>query len=246
MVRILYLPPYYETKFEKALERLIPEEKEIEYQIFTVDTKFLTNDLNGLLSTCRRIIQGERIQMLISDDYVGQLLVAKLVEEYPKLCGSGMNFVQTLHCLDRSLMNDLFSDEHCLPTLRIDLTKDRQSNFEAMKLFLSNEKIDGYAKSLYHFDYQMASFRFCNWKYYEEIIDTYTDLYQQQHTSNLLPLFRVYMSKEQYSSIFQPSFIIQPFLDLVKYPHWRLAIASACIYKKEILMWPLVDGYCGW
>lgn len=246
MVRILYLPPYYETNFEKALERLVVGEKGIEYQIFTVDTKFLTKDFNGLLSISRRIIQEEQIEMLISDSSIGQIIVAKLTEEYPKLSGSGMNLIETLNCLDRCRMNDFFSNEHCLPTLRIDLTQNRQNHFEMMKLFLSNENIDGYAKSLYEFDDQITSFRFCNWKYYDEMIDTYTDLYQEQHMINLLPFFRVYVSEEQYSSIFQPSFIIQPFFDLVKYPHWRLVIASACIYQKEILMWPLVDGYCGW
>jgi hypothetical protein len=106
--------------------------------------------------------------------------------------------------------------------------------------------MDGYVKSLYAFDNQLSSFRFLNLKNYFEIIHTYTELYKQQYIINLLSLFRIYISKEQYPFIFQPNYLIQPFFDLVTYPHWRLVIANACIFNKEIIMWPLVDGYSGW
>ena len=101
-------------------------------------------------------------------------------------------------------------------------------------------------KSVYGFDNQISSFRFLDWETYNESIENYIKLYQQQHTDDLLSLFRVYVSKQEYPSIFQANYLIQPFYDLVTYPHWRHIIANACVYNKEIIMWPLVDGYCGW
>lgn len=249
MVRILYLPPFYERQFARALERFSSDDDQstVEYQIFTIDEKFLTNDWNELLSKCRRIIREEQIEMLISESALGQLLVAKLTEEYPRLCGSGMNLFETLQCLNRVLMIDLFPNDHCIPTLTIDLNKNRQNNYESLKLWLSNDELDSYVKPLYHFDdHMITSFRFHNEEFYETMIDRFTDYYQRQYKDHLLPLFRVYISREEYRSIFQVGYVIQPFWDLVTYPHWRLVVANACIYNKEILMWPLVDGYCGW
>jgi hypothetical protein len=243
MIRILYIPPYYENHFELALDRLITDNKHVEYRVFTIEKKFITPDLNFLLSMCRTIIQEEHIQMIISDSYIGQLIIAKLCQEYPQIYHRGMNFLHTLKCMNRILMTELFSIDECIPTLFIDITKN---NFESIKLFFANKKLDGYVKSLYSFDNQISNFRFLNWETYKDSIDTYIELYQQQHITNLLSLFRVYISKQQYPSIFQSSYIIQPFFDLVTYPHWRLVIANACVYNKEIIMWPLVDGYCGW
>ncbi|CAF5073353.1 unnamed protein product, partial [Rotaria sp. Silwood1] len=112
--------------------------------------------------------------------------------------------------------------------------------------FLSNNNIDGYMKSLYSFDNQSSSLRFSKWKKNMDLINTYIERYKQQYLLSLLPFFRVYISIKQYPLIFKPSYFIQPFFDLVTYPYWRLVIASACIYEKEIIMWPLVDGYSGW
>jgi hypothetical protein len=195
---------------------------------------------------CRTIVQEECIQMIISDSSIGQLIVAKLCQEYPKINQGGMNFLYTLKCMNRILMKELFSSNECVPTLVVDITNDWKTNLESIKLFFTNKKLDGYVKSVYNFDNQVSSFRFLNWKTYEESIGTYIEFYQQQHINNVLSLFRVYISQQQYPSIFQPSYIIQPYFDLVTYPHWRLVIANACIYNKEIIMWPLVDGYCGW
>lgn len=247
MIRILYIPPYYENHFELALDRLITDNKHVEYRIFTIEKNFITTDLNLLLSMCRTIIQEEDIQMIISDSYIGQLIIAKLCQEYPRIYPSGMNFLYTLKCMNRFLMTELFSIDECIPTLFIDITKDWKINFESIKLFFTNKEFDGYVKSLYSFDNQISSFRFLNLETYKESIGTYIELYQQQQrTTNLLSLFRVYISKQQYPSIFQSSYLIQPYFDLVKYPHWRLVIANACVYNKDIIMWPLVDGYCGW
>jgi len=245
-IRILYIPPYYENHFELALDRLITPNKHVKYQVFTIDKKFTTTDLNLLLSMCRTIINEEHIQMLISDSHIGQLIIAKLCQEYPQIYNSGMNFLNTLKCINRYSMIELFGIDECIPTLLIDITKDWKMNFESIEIFFSKNKIDGYIKSLYGFDNQLSSFRFLNLKNSIETIHTYTELYQQQHLTNLLSLFRVYISKKHYPLIFQPSYLIQPFFDLVTYPHWRLVIASACIFNKEILMWPLVDGYSGW
>jgi hypothetical protein len=181
--------------------------------------------------------------MLISDNCIGQLIIAKLCEEYPQIYNQGMNFLNTLKCMNRFLMRDLFGIEECIPTLLIDLTKDWKTNFQSIEKFFINQKIDGFVKSIYGFDNRVSSFRFLNWKNDAEIIKTYTELYQEQY---LTSLFRVYISKKQYPLLFQPNFLIQPFFDLTTYPHWRLVIANACIFDQEILMWPLVDGYSGW
>ena len=246
-IRILYIPPYYETHFELAIDRLITHDKHIEYQVFTIDKKFLTTtDLNLLLSMCRTIIHEEHIQMLISDSHIGQLIVAKLCQEYPQLHNGGMNFLNTLQCINRVLMRDIFGIDECIPTLFVDITEDCETNFQSVQTFLSNNKMNGYVKSLYGFDNQLSSFYFSTWKNDVETINTYIERYKEQHMTNLLSLFRIYVSVKQYPLIFKPSYIVQPFLDLTTYPYWRLVIASACIFDKEIIMWPLVDGYCGW
>jgi len=245
-IRILYIPPYYENHFELVLDRLITHDKHVEYQIFTIDKKFITKDLNLLLSMCRTIINEEYIQMLISDSQIGQLIVAKLCQEYPQLHNGGMNFVSTLQCINKFLMVELFPIDECIPTVFIDITEDREKNFQTIQTFLSNNKMNGYVKSLYGFDNQLSSFSFSTWKNYVETINTYIELYKEQHMTNLLSLFRIYVPVKQYPLIFKPSYVVQPFFDLTTYPYWRLVIANACIFDKEIIMWPLVDGYSGW
>lgn len=245
-IRILYIPPYYENNFQLALNRLITYDKHIEYKIYTIDKKFLIKDLNGLLLMCRTIINEEHIQMIITDSYIGQLIIAKLCQEYSQINNHGMNFINTLQCINRYLMIEIFGIDECIPTLCIDITKDWKINFEIIKRFLLDYKNDGYVKSIYAFDNQLSSFRFLNLDNYIKTINTYIELYKQQHIINLLSLFQIYISIKQYPLIFQPSYLIQPFFDLVIYPHWRLVIANACIFNKEIIMWPLVDGYSGW
>ena len=246
-IRILYIPPYYENHFELALNRLIPHDKYIEYQVFTIDKKHITTDLNSLLSMCRTIINEEHIQMLISDSQIGQLIVAKLCQEYPQIHNGGMNFLNTFQCINRFLMIQLFGTDECIPTLLIDTSEDWKTNYKIVQTFiLDNNNIDGYVKSLYGFDNQLSSFHFTNWEKYTELIHTYIELYKQQHQTNLLPLYRVYIPVKQYSFIDKPSYLVEKCFNLVTYPHWRLVIASACIFDKEILMWPLVDGYSGW
>jgi hypothetical protein len=86
------IPPYYENHFVLALNRRIPHDKCIEYQIFTIDKKYTTKDLNLLLTICRTIINEEHIQMLISDGPMGQLIVENLSQEYPKIRNGGKKF----------------------------------------------------------------------------------------------------------------------------------------------------------
>jgi hypothetical protein len=245
-IRILYIPPYYENHFELTLNRLITHDKSVEYQVFTIEKKFVTTDLNRLLSMCRTIINEEHIQMLISESQIGQLIVAKLCQEYPQIHNDGMNFLNTLKCINRFLMIELFGVDECIPTVFIDIEEDWKTNVQIVETFLSNNKIDGYVKSAYGFDNQLSSFRFTNWRNYTETIHTYIELYKQQHQTNLLSLFRIYIPVKQYPLIYKPSYLVQNVFDLVTYPHWRLVIASACIFDKEIIMWPLVDGYSGW
>ncbi|CAF0878954.1 unnamed protein product [Adineta steineri] len=246
-IRILYIPPYYEHHFELAVDRLTIHDKHIDYQVFTIDKKYIiTNDLNLLLSMCRTIIQEEHIQMLIADSHIGQLIVAKLCQEYPQLYNRGMNFLSTLQCINRYLMINLFGVNKCVPTLFNDTAEDQKINFENMQIFLPDNKINGYVKSLYGFNNQLSSFYFSTWEMYSETINTYIKLYKEQHLTKLLSLFRIYTSIEQYPLIFKSSYLIQPFFDLTTYPHWRLVIANACVFDKEIIMWPLVDGYSGW
>ncbi|CAF4731247.1 unnamed protein product, partial [Rotaria sp. Silwood1] len=95
-IRILYIPPYYENNFQLALDRLITHDKHVEYQIYTINKKITTIDFNFLLSMCRNLINDEHIQMLISDSYIGQLIVAKLCQEYPQIHNGGMNLIHTL------------------------------------------------------------------------------------------------------------------------------------------------------
>ncbi|CAF2848988.1 unnamed protein product [Rotaria sp. Silwood2] len=229
-IRILYIPPYYENHFDLVLDRLITHDKYVKYQVYTINKKFTTLDFNFLLSMCRSLINEEHIQMLITDSYIGQLIVAKLCQEYPRINNGGMNFFHTLQCINRFLIIELFGIDQCIPTLCIDIIDDWKRNFEIVETFLSNNNINGYMKSLYSFDNQLSSFRFSNWKNHIEIINTYIECYKQQFMTSLLPFFRVYISIKQYPFIFKPSYLIQPFFDLVTYPHWRLVIASAFGY----------------
>lgn len=236
-IRILYIPPYYENDFQLVIDRFRTyNNKSIEYQIYTINKNFLTKDLNLLLLICRKIIKENCIQMLISDSDLGQLIIAKLCEEYSQINKYGMNFLNTFKCINRYLMIELFDMDECIPTLLIDSIKD-------IERFFNENNQDVYIKSLYKFDHQSFNFRLRNMK---DFTDNYTELYKEEYMTNLLPLFRVYLSKERYSFLFQPNYLIQPFFDLTKYPYWRLIIANACIFNKEIIMWPLVDGYSGW
>jgi hypothetical protein len=249
-IRILYIPPYYENHFDLALDRLITHDKHVEYQLFTIDKRFFTTtttvDLNLLLSICRTIIHEEHIQMLITDSHIGQLIVAKLCQEYPQIHSGGMNFLNTLEYTNRFLLINLFDVDQCIPTLLIDITEDWERNFQSVQMFLAGNKIDGYVKSVYGFDNQLSSFRFSNWENYTQNLHDYIELYKQQHKISLLDLFHIYVSPQHYPHLFKSTYLVQPFFDLVTYPHWRLVIANACIFDKEIIMWPLVDGYSGW
>ncbi|CAF3740627.1 unnamed protein product [Rotaria socialis] len=245
-IRILYIPPYYENHLELAFDRLRTDNKNVSYQIYTIDRTFSTSNLNFLLSMCRTVINEEHIQMLVTDSSIGQLVVAKLCQEYPQISNGGMNFLNTLHCISRLLITELFDIDECIPTVCLDIADDSKTNLQRIETFLSSNKIDGYIKSLYSYDNESSSFRFSNWSNHKEIINNCIERYKQQFMNSLLPLFRVYVSKQQYPSVFKPSYLVQPFFDLVTYPHWRMVIANCCIYDKEIIMWPLVDGYSGW
>ena len=246
-IRILYIPPYYENHFELVLDRLINfTNKHVQYQIFTIQEKFMTTDLNLLLSICRNIINEENIRVLLTDSHVGQLVIAKLCQEYPKIPSNGMNFLTTFQCINRFLITKLFDIDECIPTFAINITDDSKTNVKLVETCLSDNEIDGFMKSLYGFDSRLASFHLTNQKSNRMVINTYIELYKQQYMTDLLSLFRIYIPVKQYPSILKPSYLIQPFLDLVTYPYWRLVIANACIFDQEIIMWPLVDGYSGW
>jgi len=246
--RILYTPFYYENHFDLTLNRLITNENSAEYRVFTVDKRFVTNDLNLILSVCRRILSDKQtdIQLIISDSQIGQMIVAKLAEEYQRIRNRGMKFLNIFKCMNRYLLTEVFGRDECIPTLMVDMTNDAEENKKAIEIFFADMKFDIFVKSTYAFDEQSSSFRFQNWQTFDDMFDTYVKLYQEQYYDSLLPLFRIYIPKNRYSSIMKPNYLIQPFFDLITYPHWRLVIANACIYNHEIIMWPLVDGYCGW
>lgn len=246
MIRILCVPPYYERHSQSAIYRLRCTTKYLNYEIYTIDRNISINNSNFVLSMCRTVINEEQIHMLIADSSIGQLLIAKLCQEYPKIYNKGMNFRDTLHCINRYLIIDLFGTDECIPTISIEITDEWESSFQLVKDFLSDNKIDGYIKPLYNYGHKLSTLRFSNWKDHTELLHSYIERYKEQFTLYFLPLFRVYVSLKQYPSIFKPSYLIQPYYDLVTYPHWRLVIANACIYDKEIIMWPLVDGYSAW
>ncbi|CAF4687434.1 unnamed protein product, partial [Rotaria socialis] len=225
-IRILYIPPYYENHLELAFDRLRTDNKNASYQIYTIDRTFSTSNLNFLLSMCRTVINEEHIQMLVTDSSIGQLVVAKLCQEYPQISNGGMNFLNTLHCISRLLITELFDIDECIPTVCLDIADDSKTNLQRIETFLSSNKIDGYIKSLYSYDNESSSFRFSNWSNHKEIINNCIERYKQQFMNSLLPLFRVYVSKQQYPSVFKPSYLVQPFFDLVTYPHWRMVIAN--------------------
>ena len=246
-IRILYIPPYYETDFASALDRCIPADKHIEYEVFTIDPKLIiSSDLNAILSMCRSIVQEEQIQLLITDSHVGQLIGGKLRQEYPSIRSGGMHFLPTFQCVNRCLIREVSGFGQCIPTLKLDQISRTERSWQAIQTFLGKEQSDGYVKSVYGVDRQLSSFRFSNSMEFIERIDGFAELYQEQHQNSLASLLRIYLPVEEYSSFMEPSYLVQPFLDLTTYPYWRLVIASACIYEEEIIMWPLVDGYSGW
>ncbi|UJR27815.1 hypothetical protein I4U23_009084 [Adineta vaga] len=246
-IRILCIPPYYENHFELAITRFITQHKNVQYQLFTIDKKYLPkHDLNLLLSMSRTIIHEEHIQLLIADSCQSQLIVAKLCQEYPQLRNGGMNFFSTLQCINRSLMIDVFGIDQCIPTLSVEITQDYTKDLLDIQTFLSEKKTRGYIKSVYGSDNQLSSFSFTTLETLAKILSTYVELYEEQYKTNLDSLYRIYISQKQYPSICIASYLVQPFYDLVTNPHWRLVIANACIYDKEIIMWPLTDGYSGW
>ena len=246
VIRILYIPPYYETDFGPALDRFVPSEKHTEYQVFTLDPQLITPDLNTILSMCRTIVQEEQIRLLVTDSRIGQLIVGKLHQEHPSISSGSMHFLSTFQCINRYLLGQVFGLDQCIPTLVLDQIHDSEGNWSEIQTFLAKEKSDGYVKSVYGVQHRLSSFCFSNSLEFGETIDGFTELYQKEHQSSLASLLRIYLPTKEYSSWMESSYLVQPFLDLTTYPYWRLVIASACIYAKEIIMWPLVDGYSGW
>ena len=242
-IRILYIPPYYEQHFELALDRLATTDGQIDYEVFTIDRRFNVADLNELLCMCRTIITDEHIHMLLADSHLGQLLATKLSHEYRHIRPRGMTFLSTLQCIHRCSMMELFDSDECIPTLPMNLTDDCSP---AVKEFLTSATTKGYVKSPFGFDHQLASCRFADESTFKEATDAYAELYRQQTDIGLASLFRVYLPMKGETSGWRASYIVQPFYDLCTYPYWRLVIANACVYDKEIIMWPLVDGYSGW
>ena len=242
-MRILYIPPYYEHHFELALDRFVASERQIDYEVFTIDRRFNVVDLNELLCMCRTIITDAHIHMLLADSHLGQLLAAKLSHEYRHIRPRGMTFLSTLQCIHRCSMMDLFDSDECITTLPLNLTDD---GYSAVNEFVSGTTTGGYIKSSFGFDGQLASCRFMNESQFTDAIHAYTELYRQQIDTSLASLFRVYLPINGQTSAWPASHVVQPFYDLCTYPYWRLVIANACIYDKEIIMWPLVDGYSGW
>ncbi|CAF1659532.1 unnamed protein product [Adineta ricciae] len=246
-IRILHIPPYYDNHLERAISRLISAHEHVEYQLFTIDKKHLAkNDLNLLLSMSRTIIQEEQIQMLIADSCESQLIVAKLGQEYPQLRSVGMNFLTTLHCFNRLLMIDLFGEDQCVLTLNVEISQDLKKDILCIEHFFDRKKTNGYVKSSYSFGNRVSSSGFATGERLTEMLPIHIEVYEEQYKTNLQSFFQVYLSQKQYPSLFKPSYLIQPFYDLTTYPYWRLVIANACIFDKEIIMWPLVDGYSGW
>jgi hypothetical protein len=245
-IRILYIPSYYETHFDLALDRFIPHDKYTDYHVHTIESSFISVDLNHLLIMCRIIINEERIQMLVTDSHIGQLIVSKLAHEYPRIHCSTRSFLSIYRCIHRSLMMKLFDVGQCLPTLMLETRGSLETHLASLSLLLDNEHTDVYVKSVYGFDQQLSSFRLSDCSQSRETIHRYIELYREQHRTSLQSFLRIYMPIEQYSTFIESNYLVQPFYDLLTYPHWRLIIANACIYDREILMWPLVDGYSGW
>ena len=242
---ILYIPPFYEKDFASAIDRFsVLRDEKIEYRLFTLEQRVFTRDWNLLLNMCRTIINEEKdIQMLCTDSHLGQLIIGKLFQEYPRIRSGGGNFLQTFQLIDRSSMKEIFKGDQCVPTLMLQFHGD---DWKEIEHFLNQERIDGYVKSVFGFDYQSSSFRFSSAPVFEERIQSYQKLYEDQYFTSLQTLFRIYLPSNQYLLSKQPNYLVQPYFDLVTYPYWRLVIANGCIYEKEIIIWPLVDGYSGW
>ena len=245
-IRILFIPSYYENDFKLALDRLKSDSNRIEYRIFTIKEEFMTNDLNSLLILCRTIVQDERIDLLITDSSVSQLILGKLSEEFSRFSMLTMNFVNTFQIVHRSLMKNIFHDDRCVPTLQIKFSQTSTEAFEFIEKFLSQSKSGGFIKSVYGFDELVSSFRFTDSTKYFERIESIRQLHTDKYLNSLQSLFRIYLPSHKLTSSSETHFLVQPFFDLTVAPYWRLVLANACINEKEILMWPLVDGYCGW
>ncbi|CAF1512276.1 unnamed protein product, partial [Didymodactylos carnosus] len=249
LIRILYVPPYYECHVDLAINRLVLSNSSIEYRIFTIDEKYLIYDeygllnLNQILIMCRELINEHKIQCVLCDKQLGQLIVSKLINEYPQLIG--MSFQLTLKCLNKYLMINLIENiDECVPTLFVDSTIDRSINFCTIKNFLIIKNV-GFVKPLFSLD-KLSSFKFHSWETYENMINKYELFYQRHYQRDTLSLFRTYISPKQYPHLFKPGYIIQPYYDLLTYPYWRHIIASACVFDNDVIMWPLTDGSCGW
>lgn len=242
LINVFYIPPYYENDFQSAIDRFTSANEKIEYRIFTLEKRVFTLDLNRLLTLCRTILSEENdVRVLFTDSDTTQLIVGKLVQEYPRIRSGGGNFLQTLEWLDRSSIK-----ENPIPTLVLPIDGQEYHRWTQIEQFLSHERIDGYVKPMYGSDYQLSSFRFTSAKEFEEQIETYRRFYHDQHMTQFQSLFRIYLPSDRSVSFIQARYLVQPYFDLVQYPHWRLVIANACIYEQEIIVWPLVDGYSGW
>ena len=240
---ILYIPPFYENDFALALDRFSFKEDKIEYRVFTLEKRVLQRDLNRLLNMCRTIISEEQeIQMLFTDSLIVHLIIGKLLQEFPRIRSGGANFTSTLQWIDRSLINQIINDELCIRTLTLPSNEHPgHHQWKEIEQFLHSEPSDGYVKPVFPTDFQSSSFRFSSANVFDERIRIYQDLFDEQYNTCLQSLLRIYLS-----STIRSRYLVQPFFDLVQSPHWRLAIANACIYEKEPIVWPLVDGYSGW
>ena len=240
-IAFLYVPPFYENEFSSAVDRLRFNNEKIDLKIFTLDKRVFHRDLNRLLNMCRSIISEEKdIEILFADSLIDHLIIAKLVEEFPRIRSGGANFLSTLRFIDRSLLNDIFNVEQCLPTRIF-------SSNENLDEFLRSENRDVFVKSNFSTDFQLSTYRFpSSSKRFDESIRRCRQIVEEHFDTCLRSLFNIYLSSKQFDSMIKAKFLVQPFFDLVQFPHWRLIIANACIYEKEIIVWPLVDGYSGW
>lgn len=217
-----------------------------DYEILTINRNHSQKDLNSLLMICRRIVREEKIDFLLSQSEIFQIFLGKLFEEFIRFRNFSMNFRSALKTIDRSSLIEVFGENLCIPTLKIDFQQNVSRIFPSIRDFLSKNQGKGFVKSAFPIDDRSATFRFDDQETFLQRIDFHQKIYQTEIQEKLQRILRIFLSGNEFDAMKINGFLVQPFFDLIVFPHWRLVICSGAIFNGVVSTWPIVDGYSGW
>ena len=238
-VGVLFIPPLMERKMESAIKALHLGQQSTYTFYSIVDVPYSHGAINfeALLECCRHIIRSEGIKVLYTNKAVPGLVAAILGEEFPHLLVPSVN---SIFLCNHKYYTSVFVDSRAEPlpyTVR-NISKDRfDIAYDLLKRF-----------------YQPAILRFA--------LGSGHTIYKYKSRDQLLQvlamaqrvipividqqrwLIKNYIDCTRYPLALEPVVLIQPFLDrlLSQGMAWHTVSIEACVCRKEIIPWAIVDG----